>query len=333
MAYVDLTTTYETSLRLDWQEFDERDENDVFKHLDSTTVMFFGQVSAPTGWTKQVAQNDKALRVVSGAGGGSGGTIAMSTGLTLVHTHTVDSHTHTTTAHEHLLDFVTIMASRLTDRVMTSGNNDGDDLTRVVIGEGTIEVVRKIENITKLDGSGQAGGGTAPETDSQLIDTTFSYYDVIACAKDVGVFTDLSVEFGYKELLTHQLMDSLAENDLYDNIGVSNVVTFFQASAPTNWTKLTTQNDKALRVVSGGTGGTAGGTVGFSSEVTLAHTHTVDNHLHTLGNHQHILDYTTDTLKHGGVIRTSADSAGSLRQDGSTVAGRQIKNQTEVLFL
>jgi hypothetical protein len=39
---------------------------------------------------------------------------------------------------------------------------------------------------------------------------------------------------------------------------------FYQASAPTNWTKVTTQNDKTLRVVSG-TGGVAGGTSAFSA--------------------------------------------------------------------
>lgn len=42
------------------------------------------------------------------------------------------------------------------------------------------------------------------------------------------------------------------------------VLLFYQAAAPTGWTKLTTQNDKALRVVSG-TGGVAGGTTAFST--------------------------------------------------------------------
>jgi hypothetical protein len=42
------------------------------------------------------------------------------------------------------------------------------------------------------------------------------------------------------------------------------VMLFYQAAAPTGWTKLTTQNDKVLRVVSGA-GGVAGGTNSFSS--------------------------------------------------------------------
>ena len=45
----------------------------------------------------------------------------------------------------------------------------------------------------------------------------------------------------------------------------STVWIFYQASAPTGWTKSTTNNDKTLRVVSGGTGGTAGGTTAFST--------------------------------------------------------------------
>ena len=39
----------------------------------SNTVLLFYQASAPTGWTQVTTQNDKALRVVSGTGGGSGG--------------------------------------------------------------------------------------------------------------------------------------------------------------------------------------------------------------------------------------------------------------------
>jgi hypothetical protein len=44
----------------------------------SGTVKLFYQASAPTGWTKSLTHNDKALRVVSGTGGGSGGTTVLS---------------------------------------------------------------------------------------------------------------------------------------------------------------------------------------------------------------------------------------------------------------
>jgi len=41
--------------------------------IPSGTFMLFYQSSAPTGWTKSTSHNNKALRVVSGNGGGSGG--------------------------------------------------------------------------------------------------------------------------------------------------------------------------------------------------------------------------------------------------------------------
>lgn len=60
-------------------------------------------------------------------------------------------------------------------------------------------------------------------------------------------------------------------NDLEDTVSglgvgfpASTAMIFFQASAPTGWTKSTTHNDKAIRVVSG-TGGGSGGNNSFSS--------------------------------------------------------------------
>jgi len=40
--------------------------------------MVFFESAAPTGWTKETANNDKALRVVTGNGGGTGGSTAFS---------------------------------------------------------------------------------------------------------------------------------------------------------------------------------------------------------------------------------------------------------------
>jgi hypothetical protein len=41
----------------------------------SGTVMLFVQTSAPTGWTKSTAHNDKALRLVSGTAGSGGSAV------------------------------------------------------------------------------------------------------------------------------------------------------------------------------------------------------------------------------------------------------------------
>lgn len=69
-------------------------------------------------------------------------------------------------------------------------------------------------------------------------------------------------------------------------IPTATVMAFFQASVPTGWTQVVTQNNKALRVVSG-TGGGAGGTHGLSSPPSTAHQHTGPSHQHTGPNHQH----------------------------------------------
>ena len=51
---------------------------------------------------------------------------------------------------------------------------------------------------------------------------------------------------------------------------------FYQQTPPTNWTKSVTDNDKAIRIVSGSTGGTAHGSTAFSS-VLAARTITQGN--------------------------------------------------------
>jgi len=68
------------------------------------TVMLFVQTSAPTGWTKSTAHNDKALRIVSGSAS-SGGSVAFTTafssqavngtvGATTLTTSQLPSHNH-----------------------------------------------------------------------------------------------------------------------------------------------------------------------------------------------------------------------------------------------
>ena len=68
------------------------------------------------------------------------------------------------------------------------------------------------------------------------------------------------------------------------------VMLFQQSSAPTGWTKVTTHNDKALRVVSGSTstGGSVAFTTAFASQTpagtvgsTTLTTSTIPSHAHT----------------------------------------------------
>jgi len=66
------------------------------------TVMLFAQAAAPTGWTKITTQNNKALRVVSGTGGGSGGSVSFTSafsnqnvGDTALSAAQIPGHAHT----------------------------------------------------------------------------------------------------------------------------------------------------------------------------------------------------------------------------------------------
>lgn len=77
--------------------------------LESGTVCYFFQASAPTGFTKIIANDDCTLRVVSGTGGGTGGATGFSTAFPaspspLSATQTFDNTTLTTpqlAAHTH----------------------------------------------------------------------------------------------------------------------------------------------------------------------------------------------------------------------------------------
>lgn len=73
--------------------------------FDSGTVTVFYQSAAPTNWTKVTTHNDKTMRVVSGTGGGSGGSISFSSaftsrtfggsvGATTLSTSQIPSHNH-----------------------------------------------------------------------------------------------------------------------------------------------------------------------------------------------------------------------------------------------
>ena len=73
--------------------------------VPSGSAMVFFQTAAPTGWTKSTSNDDKALRVTSGDGGGTGGSVAFETafasqsvsGTVANHTLTasqIPTHTH-----------------------------------------------------------------------------------------------------------------------------------------------------------------------------------------------------------------------------------------------
>jgi hypothetical protein len=139
------------------------------------------------------------------------------------------------------------------------------------------------------------------------------------------------------------------------------VMLFYQATAPTGWTQVTTQNDKALRVVSGAGGGTGGSTAftsvftsrtpsgsvsggsvsvsvgGNTGDTALSvaqlpvHTHGLGNHTHGVNDPGHNHVFTLFAPGNGGGFRTSGGNFfNGFQQNGTTNSGTGISIQNAV---
>jgi hypothetical protein len=167
----------------------------------SGTVMVFYQASAPTGWTKSTTNNDKTLRVVSGSGGGTGGTHALTSPPSTSHTHTGASHTHSTPAHSHSHS-LSAGAHTLTIAEMPSHNHSAAATTGAYANAGGPTAVYATNSSTgstggggshshslsgsiTSGGSGTSGSGGTGATSSNG-STAFApqYIDVIVCSKN-----------------------------------------------------------------------------------------------------------------------------------------------------
>ena len=132
---------------------------EVYMHAFATGVkMAFFQASAPLGWTQDVANNDALLRVVSGGGGGTGGTGSIATGVvmpSITNGHAITiaqmpAHTHT-------------------------GRNGGILITASA-GGGYYATAAAV--------SGSTGGGGAHTHNITASNWLPKYIDMIVCTKD-----------------------------------------------------------------------------------------------------------------------------------------------------
>jgi hypothetical protein len=113
------------------------------------------------------------------------------------------------------------------------------------------------------------------------------------------------------------------------------VMLFYQTAAPTGWTKLTTQDDKALRVTQGATGGSAGGTNAFSTVMaqTVVGNNTLSsaamathNHVTTENPHNHTINAPNNT---GSAVVTGAEFAGNTTTTmGSNTTALTLQNSS-----
>lgn len=94
---------------------------------------------------------------------------------------------------------------------------------------------------------------------------------------------------------------------------------FQQSSAPTGWTKQTTHNDKALRVVSGAA--SSGGTNSFSSMFAARTSDATTLSVSQMPNHSHT-ELTFDQITYNGGPGTNASADFTLIQSGNNTGSQ-----------
>lgn len=95
------TGSLDAGLSSIYYSFVETDPSSIPPPFASGTRMLFAQAAAPQGWTQVTTYNDYALRLVSSAGGGSGGSVAFTSafantnaGATTLSLSQIPAHTH-----------------------------------------------------------------------------------------------------------------------------------------------------------------------------------------------------------------------------------------------
>jgi len=129
--------------------------------VPSGSIMTFKQSTAPTGWTKSTAHNNKQFRVVDGSAPvSSGGTIAFTTVYTSITTANTTITTTTMPSHQH---GGTFRANQGSTTLTQTGNSWGRN-----------------QNLTS--GVNSPAGGSTPHNHS--IDFAVKYVDLIIATKN-----------------------------------------------------------------------------------------------------------------------------------------------------
>lgn len=146
------------------------------------TVMPFFQAAAPTGWTKQTTHNNKGIRVVSGTGGGNGGTRDFTTvfGLTAVDGATLSQAT---------LPSVNFNVTGTFSGSQNGGGPANQFGTQAVVnatgGSTVVPTSGQANNITVAGSiTGAAASGGSGSQHAHNIDLRLAYIDLILCSRD-----------------------------------------------------------------------------------------------------------------------------------------------------
>lgn len=147
--------------------------------IPAGTKMPFYQSIAPTGWTIDASVNDRFVRIVSAAGGVTGGAFS-----NLSHTHTGGAHTHGSSALSALIGPETGGTSRITlsqnSTVFTGTNRWATG------GIGMDTSNTNSSGAVNISGSTDSGGAVATGTPSGLTHASgqHAYADFIICTKN-----------------------------------------------------------------------------------------------------------------------------------------------------
>jgi hypothetical protein len=145
------------------------------------TVMTFYQLAPPFGWAQVNTHANAMLRVVSGAGGGSGGTDSPVT-VSLDHTHSTSSHTLTfgeMPSHSHRLWGLTAQHGADNDAIAYPGTPIAGETEAVDRGyRGS----NSADNLVEMTGG--SAGHSHGETASVSLSHSPKYIDMILASKD-----------------------------------------------------------------------------------------------------------------------------------------------------
>ena len=136
----------------------------------TNTVLLFYQASAPTGWTQVTTHDNKALRVVSGTGGGSGGSTNFTTVFSASRTVPLVNHNHSITDPGH---FHNTSVNASTSNYQVQGN----DLNVPTRGYFSYQSDTKTTGIT-------INNASATQTTGNTMDFAVQYIDIIMCRKN-----------------------------------------------------------------------------------------------------------------------------------------------------
>lgn len=155
--------------------------NSKYGIVPQNSVSIFYQSAAPTGWTKSTAHNDKTLRVVSGTGGGSGG----SSSFTTVFPGSLRTISSSTIPMTGTVGNTTLSTPQLPSHTHPNGGFVGLTLSP---GTGDVAFGAGWTRSTPQTGSGPTTGGGAHNhpwsgtaSFSINVDLRVQYIDVIVC--------------------------------------------------------------------------------------------------------------------------------------------------------